>query len=519
MKHRLGVLAVAASLVALTPGPAFAHGDDDARPGAPGAGDPYYPLDGNGGYNVRHYDLDLKYNPADDRLRGVATISARATQDLSRFNLDFVGLRVHKVWVDHERARWSRDGQELTIRPRTALHDEDRFTVKIAYSGVPETLGDPQLGITGFIHTDDGAIAAGQPDAAATWFPANDHPKDAASVSVDIAVPEGLEAISNGVLAGTHTRHGWTTWKWRAEEPMATYLTVLAIGQFDLREYEEDGIRFWDALDPDLFSLDIDPQNPENPPAGEVAEAAFARHTEIIDFLEDFSGQPYPFEASGGIVDDFEELGFALETQTRPIYASGFFFDETFATEIVVHELAHMWFGDDLRVKTWRHIWLNEGFATYTQWLWLEREGLVTAQEIFDFLSGIPAADDVFWGLETANPGPDDLFDFEAVYLRGAMTLHALRLEVGDDAFFRIVHEWAESQSGGTVATSEFITVAERVAGRQLDDFFETWLFTPAKPAGLPDAPPPPGAAESTSARSSAADQVLARITGSPLRR
>ncbi len=515
MRYRLGVMAVAASLVALTPGPAFAQGAEDARPGAPGAGDPYYPLDGNGGYNVKHYDLDLRYDPASDRLRGVATITARATQDLSRFNLDFVGLRVHKISVDSQRARWSRNGQELTIRPRKALHDEERFTVRIAYSGVPESIRDPQIGVSGFIHTDDGAIVAGEPDAAATWFPANDHPKDAASFSIDITVPKGLEAISNGVLAGTRTRHGWTTWRWRAEEPMATYLTVLAIGQFDVRKYQADGIKFWDALDPDLFSLDLDPENPDNPPVGEVVEASFARQPEILDFLADFAGQPYPFEASGGIVDDFPELNFALETQTRPIYARGFFFDETFATEIVVHELAHMWFGDDLRVKTWRHIWLNEGFASYTEWLWLEREGLISAQEIFDSLSGIPAGEEEFWGLETADPGADTLFDFEAVYLRGAMTLHALRMEVGDDTFFRIIHEWTKSQSGGTVATSEFITVAERVAGRQLDDFFETWLFTPAKPAGLPDAPPPPPAG----ARSSAADRVLASITGSPLRR
>jgi aminopeptidase N len=337
------------------------------------------------------------------------------------------------------------------------------------------------------MHTDDGAVVAGQPDVAATWFPSNDHPRDAASVSVSATVPEGLEALSNGVLEDVDTDDGWTTWSWHAAEPMATYLVTLAIGEFDVREYAEDDLLYWDALDPDLFTLDLDPEA-EGPFAGEVAEASLERQPEIIDFLSGFFG-PYPFRSAGGIVDDFEELQFALETQTRPIYSREFFTDSISGDLVVVHELAHQWTGDLLRLHEWQHIWLNEGFATYAEWLWLEREGLQTLQETFDNVA--VNAPPEFWETTIGDPGADvgALFDI-SVYFRGAATLQALRDTVGDEAFLDIVEEWVSSQAGGTVTTDEFIELAEKESGMQLDDLFETWLFTPEKPAGLPATAP-----------------------------
>jgi aminopeptidase N len=331
-------------------------------------------------------------------------------------------------------------------------------------------------------------MVLGQPDVAATWFPANDHPRDAASVSVTATVPAGLEAVSNGVLEEQSTQDGWTRWAWHAAEPMATYLVTLAMGEFDVRQYEADCIRYWDALDPDLFTLDLDPET-EGPSVGAVAENSLARQPEIIDWLSGIFG-PYPFSAGGGIVDDFEELAFALETQTRPVYASGFFSDPTGGDLVVVHELAHQWIGDLLRLDEWQHIWLNEGFASYAEWMWMEREGLATTQEQFEDVAR--NAPPEFWELAIGDPGPevDKLFDI-AVYERGAMTLHALRQAVGDDVFFDILAEWVSSQAGGTVTTDEFVELAEKLSGMQLDDLFATWLFTPEKPAGLPETVPP----------------------------
>jgi aminopeptidase N len=179
-------------------------------------------------------------------------------------------------------------------------------------------------------------------------------------------------------------------------------------------------------------------------------------------------------------------VGFALENQTRPTYSPFFFFGGP-ADWVVVHELAHQWYGDSLALYRWQHIWLNEGFATYAEWLWSEREGDATAQEIFDSLTLIPR-DDFFWELEIGDPGPIALFDFP-VYARGAMTLHALRTEVGDDTFFAILQAWSRTQRNGTVTTREFIRLAERLSGQQLDDLFDVWLSA-GKPAGLPEPPP-----------------------------
>ena len=143
-----------------------------------------------------------------------------------------------------------------------------------------------------------------------------------------------------------------------------------------------------------------------------------------------------------------------------------------------MHELTHQWFGDSLAVARLAHIWLNEGFATYAEWLWSEHEGLGTAQENFDFWYEVVRGRRPVLDVLIGDPGPDLLFDF-AVYIRGGMTLHQLRLAVGDDAFFEIMQPWA-AHAGGNVTTSEFIALAETISGQDLGALFETWLFTRA---------------------------------------
>jgi aminopeptidase N len=215
------------------------------------------------------------------------------------------------------------------------------------------------------------------------------------------------------------------------------------------------------------------------PTVGDRAAASLGRGPEIISFLAENFG-PYPFSASGGIVDSSERFGFALENQTRPVYAQGFFSSPESGDAVVVHELAHQWYGDSLAVGRWQDIWLNEGFATYAEWLWRAREKQGTEQEIFDAnYQGIE--DPEFWALPIGDPGPEHLFDFP-VYLRGAMTLHALRMAVGDQAFFTILRTWASTRRGDTVTTPEFIALAERISGRSLDALFQAWLFSPTRP-------------------------------------
>jgi aminopeptidase N len=459
--------------------------------GAPGVGDPYYPLYGNGGYDVKHYLLKVSYSPATDRLVGVATISARATESLCRFNLDFQGMTVRSVKVNGKPARWSRSqDHELTITPRRPLREGRRFTTVVRYDGVPRTQQIVLPGITleaGFIHTDDGAVVAGEPEVAANWFPVNDHPIDKAAYTFVVTVPAGLEAISNGRLVAHRTRGRSTTWVWNAPEPMASYLATATMGQFDLRRYRTpDGLRMYDALDPDLFTEPVDPTDPASPTYGEIAQGSLSRQGEILEFLESKFGD-YPFSTGGGVVDDYDNLLFALENQTRSIYSKFFFTDPINGDSVVVHENAHQWYGDSVSVAQWKHIWLNEGFATYAEWLWSEHEGLGTTQEIFDFFYNLFPEGDPFWDVVIGDPGVEHLFDFP-VYARGAMTLHVLRNQVGDRDFFRILRAWAKRKAGGNGTTAQFIALAERISGQQLDELFDTWLFTPGRPALSPAA-------------------------------
>jgi aminopeptidase N len=147
-----------------------------------------------------------------------------------------------------------------------------------------------------------------------------------------------------------------------------------------------------------------------------------------------------------------------------------------------VHELAHQWYGDSVAVRRWSEVWLNEGFATYAQWLWSGHEGFGTPADIFNFwMTEVPADDDL-WRLEIGDPGPRHLFDFP-VYVRGALTLQALRMKIGDQAFFTVLRRWAAQNAGGNGDTRGFRMLAERVSGKQLGALFHTWLHTTTKPS------------------------------------
>ncbi len=231
--------------------------------------------------------MDVKYDPATDALVGTVLIQARATQNLSSFNLDLEGLTVRSIEVDRHRAGWTRNGQELTVTPRKGLRSGSRFVTKITYDGVPVTHGDGLLGIDGFIHTDDGALVIGEPHVAASWYPVNDHPSDKATYDFAITVPAGLEAVANGTLQSNRTRNGWTTWKWRAGEPMASYLTTATIGEFDLTRYRKNGISFVDAIDPDLFNPVATPMSGDRFLISQQANNSYKRLTRTISVPAD----------------------------------------------------------------------------------------------------------------------------------------------------------------------------------------------------------------------------------------
>ncbi|MEV4803579.1 M1 family metallopeptidase [Nonomuraea sp. NPDC049421] len=432
------------------------------RAGAAGIGDPDFPKDGNGGYDVAHYDLDVTYTPKAKRLDGVATIRAAATQDLSSFNLDLTGLHVRGVSVDDAAATFTRQGSELTVRPARTIGASSSFTVKVTYSGRPRPANDSaNLGTYGFIPTPDGAFVASEPNGSKTWFPSNDHPADKATFDFTITVPAGVTALANGEMtAKPATKGGLTTYKWSERHPMATYLATATLGKFDLREGRTAaGILNLAATDP-RFKRSLD--------------HLYTASGEITDYWTTVFG-PYPFSSTGGVVDDYS-AGYALENQTKPLYG-GFEPDES----IIAHELAHQWFGNSLTIERWKDLWLNEGFATYAEWLWSEHKGTKTADATFNELHARPASDPM-WSYPPGRAKPDDLFN-QSVYTRGGMTLHALRKAIGDPTFFALLKTWTAEHRYGNVTTEQFIGLAERLSGKDLGPLFDAWLYQPSRPA------------------------------------
>ncbi|MGH3916662.1 MAG: M1 family metallopeptidase [Pseudonocardiaceae bacterium] len=442
-------------------------------PGAEGIGDPYFPRAGNGGYDVVGYDIQLRYDPTSDRLEGRTTITARTTQELSRFNLD-LRLAATAVEVDGRPATIRQDDGELEVTPAEALVADRQITVRVDYAGVPSDIPGGADVAEPWVRTADGAVAVGQPDSAAWWYPANDHPSDKATVAVTATVPAGVEAISNGALLGgpEPAEPGWERWRWQAVEPMAPYLAFVALGQYEL-------VRRDTPFGPYLaaYGQSLDPA------LARSARAAVERTPEIVELLVTIFGD-YPFAHLGAVVPDAPDMFFALETQTRPVYGPIFFAgNDDFS--VVVHELAHQWFGDSVSIQRWRDIWLNEGFATYTEWLYTERTGGPSAQQrAVEQYEAIPADAD-FWRVPPADPSAAGVLD-GPVYLRGAMALAALRSAVGDEDFFAVLRAWATERRGGNGTVEDFLAVVERVSGEQVDDIADTWLLRPERPPQPP---------------------------------
>jgi hypothetical protein len=215
---------------------------------------------------------------------------------------------------------------------------------------------------------------------------------------------------------------------------------------------------------------------------GSKAKDSLSRQPRLIHFLSKLFGK-YPFKEAGGVVTSAEGLGFALESQSRPLYTKDFFYDSTGADSLMVHQLAHQWFGGAVSLSSWKDAWLADGFATYAQWLWNEDQGLGKAQETLEFYAGIPAKDQ-FWDLKVADPGRGRVFD-PSLQTRGAMVLQQLRTSVGDDMFFTIMRRWVKEHSGGNASTADFIRLAEEASGKDLSKLFDIWLFTSGKPGVL----------------------------------
>jgi aminopeptidase N len=433
-------------------------GPQSPTAGAPGVGDPYYPGAGNGGYDVEHYALDLTWDRDALRLSGTATLTVTATQDLSSLSLDLADVDVSAVTVDGVDAPWDGPaGGEMTVTPAQPLAQGAEFTLAVTYGVTPLTADGSDAFAPGWFGNDGEMFVLFEPNGAPTLFPVNDHPTDKATYDFRITAPEDLEVAANGLLMVTELGPGVRTWVYESAHPMASYLVQVVIADLEVQESTgPGGLPIRHAIDTDTI--------------GSVRPAV----DRIGDMIEFYSGRfgPYPFEAYGMLVLD-APLGLALETQTLSTFGTLSAEDE----QVVAHELAHQWFGDDVSVATWQDIWLNEGFATYAQWMWSEDAGDRTADERAEEVNLNPQA----YPLPPGDPGAGSMFDI-SVYDRGALTLHVLRRTIGDDDFFELLQTWVDHNGGGSASTADFEALAEDVSGEELTPLFDAWLLAPAMP-------------------------------------
>ena len=451
-------------------------------------GDPFFPGLGNGGYDVQRYDLRLTYPRKDpsQTITGSVAITARATRDLQALDLD-AGPRsgITGVTVDGRPATFTLRGQELAITLPHAVPRGGRFTLGVRhFTATPTPPSADNIGVASFLSTRDGTALAGQPNTMHLFFPCNDHPSDKAAFDVSVDAPAGWTAVANGDLAGTPTTSGGRThWHYREDQPMATELLQVAVGAYTVaRRGSVNGVAVRDVVPtrlagPLLAALDVQPKQ--------------------IRWMAGKVG-PYPFGSYGSLVVD-GRLGFSLETQTLSIHDSGLVLADNAPARdgVLLHELAHQWFGDSVSPGQWSDVWLNEGHATWYQELWSAEQGNLQASD------GVPDLDTLMSRIYAAStrlrdrygpPGRPNAGEAAAlfnsdVYFGGALVLYALRQQIGQAAFAEVERRWVAEHRYGVATSADYAALASQVTGRNLTPFFDAWLYSPQTPPmpGHPD--------------------------------
>lgn len=437
---------------------------NDASVGASGVGDTYFPELGNGGYDAQHYTIDLDVDLDATTIAGSVTMSARATQTLSRFNLDFAGFTIDSITVNGREATFTRENRELIITPSSSINDGSLFEVTVDYAGVPgRDVNLPTLPFSrGWTFYSAGVYVASEPDGASLWYPVNDHPSDKATYTTIITVDDPYVVAANGTLEDVSSANGQSTYTWENHDPTASYLVTVNIADF---ARSDDSV---------VDGVPIRNYFPEYRQS--FGDEVFSNTAEMMaGFNDNFTA--YPFEAYGVVVAD-TTLPFALETQTLSLYGTNILTRDSGAQVTIAHELAHSWFGNHVSPAMWRDIWLNEGFATYASVLWVEDHyGQDVANRLMDNWYGVVRNNRVIIG----DPGVQNLFSI-SVYFRGAWTLHALRQEVGDELFFEIIQTYQTQYAYGNAEIADFVAVAEEVSGQELTTFFTQWLYQAEMP-------------------------------------
>ncbi|XVV11662.1 M1 family metallopeptidase [Actinoplanes sp. CA-131856] len=419
--------------------------------------DKLYPARGTAALDVLHYDLKLAWQPTTRTLTGTATLRIRPTADATQIKLDFKPYVLDEVTVDGVATKGAKVTAEKLVVPATVKSDEP-VTLTVGYHGRPATTPMPSnrgdvepLGLT---VTEDGSLWTMQePFGAFTWYPANDQPSDKALYDIAVTVPAGWSAIAAGTPAG----QSGNTFRYRSTDPMASYLQTLAVGKY--KKVTAKGpnglpLTYW-----------------YRPGTDERLLPSLKKSPQFIGFLEKRFG-PYPFPTGGIVIVDSAS---GMETQQmitmggRPAR-----FDPAAYEEDLLHEYAHQWFGDSITPSSWTDLWLNEGWATYAQFLYQQSiEGFSDAA-----LESYLRKNDASLRARLGPPGSPKAGNFAEsnVYICPAAMLKELNDALGDAKFFALGQAWVQTQKNTQQDRASFIAFVNKQTGKDFTKLINSWL-------------------------------------------
>jgi aminopeptidase N len=434
--------------------------DDD------GIGDELFPPLGNPGIDVQHYTVVIDYDPKRNRMSAKEHLDIVMTEDREEFSLDSDGPDVSAVTIDGTPAEFIASEPELLITPPSPLTSGQRIGVDVTYTLSPQPVPSAAGDQVGWFPSLSGSYVLNEPEGAHTWLPSDDHPSDKATFRFEVTVPSGLTAVANGALVDHTSTATSDTWVWEEDRQMATYLIQLLTGDYEVVEGTgPDGLPLLSVV----LRQDRETMQPYLDTIGEQ-----------IDYFDDFFG-PYPLDRYGiAITDSYP--GLAMETMERPTFSRGDFASGRLDTQQLLflsHELAHQWFGDAVSPEWWNDVWLNESFATYGEWMWLDHAGMTPIESSAN--AGLAAREPH----STADPTAEQMFTINS-YDGGAVILHALRKTIGDDLFFTLLRRWVADNNGTSCTTEDFVALANEVSGQDLTEFFATWLYADVLPTSFP---------------------------------
>ncbi|HEX5131107.1 MAG TPA: M1 family aminopeptidase [Candidatus Krumholzibacteria bacterium] len=432
-------------------------------------------------FDVTYYHLDLLPDLAADSIAGVVRVAGRATgSPLTILSLDLAAsMHVTAVSLsDGTPLSFTHPAAVLNITLPAPVAVGAAVAVDVTYSGRPVVDGfgnfvfGKRTDQNGTPNVQPFAWSLSEPYGAREWWPCKDHPSDKAdSVRVTVTVPDGFRVGSQGLLESETSALGMTTYDWVSHYPISNYLISVAIG--DYVRYQDTYVRpdtlatRYGALALPLDHLVYNDTNSQLP-------GGWSDVGGMLTVFEDWFG-PYPFANEKYGHAEFT-FGGGMEHQTMSSMG-------TSAPGVVAHELAHQWYGDSISPQTWPHIWLNEGFATYAEYIYWTGcancdslyPGVADAVLSARYTSALRATGTL---VVADTSSVNNLFDPNRVYAKGSMVLHMLRYVVGDATFRDILEAWAAEPSVryGVATTADFQRVAETISGLDLDTFFRQWV-------------------------------------------